>query len=337
VAMIDDVFVFDSVAHVLNMDPGNSYGPPGISAAQSLYKFHAGLTPADRTVLTPEQFLRRWTPEDVHTMVFAESQTDMLVSMPLPLTDMSRTGFSSVEDCVALQALDPDRIVFWGSVNPLEGRLAINEMERQVGEHNARAFKFYNTRYDFGQPFGWRMDDPQIAFPIFEKMQELGVDIVGCHKGLPLGPQPIEQTQVWDIDGAAAAFPDLKFVIFHPGLPFLDETLWQAIRHDNVYVSLAATVNLAVRAPRQFAEILAKLLFWCGEDRIVFGSESPIFHPQWALESFWNFEIPDDLVTQYLGAPLTHQAKRKILGENLLRLHHIDPAQQGKPGPPNHT
>ncbi len=46
----------------------------------------------------------------------------------------------------------------------------------------------------------------------------------GVHKGVPLGPQPIEHTQTWDMDGAAANFPDINFVIYHVGLPFIDET-----------------------------------------------------------------------------------------------------------------
>jgi uncharacterized protein len=77
-------------------------------------------------------------------------------------------------------------------VNPLEGRRAIDLMERQVGEYGAKAFKFYNVRYDYGSPFPWRMDDPKVAFPVFEKAQELGVNLIGVHKGVPLGPQPIE-------------------------------------------------------------------------------------------------------------------------------------------------
>jgi len=75
------------------------------------------------------------------------------------------------------------------------------------------------------------------------------------------------------MDGAAANFPDLNFVIFHVGLPFIDEVCWQ---------------------------------------------------PQWALEAFWNFELPQDLVEGYGYPQLTEQAKRKILGENLLRLHGMD-------------
>ena len=294
--MIGDAFVFDCVAHPFNFEPSNAYGAAGQMFSNHLYAFHKVLTPPGEPVLSEDEFLKRWDIEEIRQMVYSKSSTDMLVAMPLPLTDLFRDGLSPWEECARLAALDPDRTVFWGSVNPLEGRAALNLMERQVKEHNAKAFKFYNVRYDSGQPFPWRMDDPKVAFPVFEKAQELGVKIIGVHKGVPLGPQPIEHTQTWDMDGAAANFPELNFVIFHVGLPFIDEVCWQLIRYPNLYASIAATVNFIVRAPRQFAEVIGKLLFWCGEDKIIYGSEAPIWQPQWALDAFWNFEIPQDLV-----------------------------------------
>ncbi|QYJ15711.1 hypothetical protein Rxycam_01539 [Rubrobacter xylanophilus DSM 9941] len=320
----DDVLVFDGVAHPFNFDRSNYLGRGGELFANHLYAFHTVLTPEDEPKLGPEEFLKEWHPEEIRRMVFEESDTDMLVSMPLPLTDLFRDGLSAWERCAELAEQDPDRTVFWGTVNPLEGRRALELMEIQVKEYGARAFKFYNVRYDYGEPFPWRMDDPQVAFPIYEKALELGVNLIGVHKGVPLGPQPIEATQTWDMDGAAANFPDINFVIFHVGLPFIDETCWQLVRYPNLYASLAATINFVVRSPRQFAEWIGKLLFWCGEDKIVYGSEAPIFHPRWALEAFWNFEIPEDLVEGYGYPQLTEQAKRKILGENLLRLHGMD-------------
>ncbi len=322
--MIDGAFVFDSVAHAFNFDKKNAFGTGGEMFINHLYGFHAALTPEGQTVLPAEEFMRQWSIEEIDRMVYEESDTDMLVAMPLPLTDLFRDGLSPWEDCAELARLRPDRTVFWGSVNPLEGRAALDLMERQVGEFNARAFKFYNVRYDYGEPFPWRMDDPRIAFPVFEKAQELGVNLIGVHKGVPLGPQPIEATQTWDMDGAAVNFPDINFVIYHVGLPFLDEVCWQLIRHPNLYADLAATINFIVRAPRQFAETLGKLLFWCGEDKIIYGSEAPIFHPQWALKAFSEFEIPQDLCEGYGYPQLTDQAKRKILGENLVRLHGMD-------------
>jgi uncharacterized protein len=320
----NDAIVFDGVAHVFNFEKKNALGPAGEMFNNHLYAFHATLTPEGQTVLPPEEFLRQWTVDDIDEMVYRNSSTDMLCAMPLPLTDLFKDGLSPWEECAELASRNPDRTMFWGSVNPLEGRRALDLMERQVGEFGAKAFKFYNVRYDYGRPFPWRMDDPQVAFPVFEKAQELGVNLIGVHKGVPLGPQPIEATQTWDMDGAAANFPDINFVIFHVGLPFIDEVCWQLIRHPNLYASIAATINFVVRAPRQFAETLGKLLFWCGEDKIVYGSEAPIWQPQWALEAFWDFQLPQDLVEGYGYPQLTEQAKRKILGENLLRLHGMD-------------
>jgi uncharacterized protein len=320
----NDAIVFDGVAHVFNFDKKNALGPAGEMFINHLYAFHAGLTPEGEPVLPAEEFLRQWTVDEVNDMVYRQSSTDMLVAMPLPLTDLFRDGLSPWEECAELASRNPERTVFWGSVNPLEGRRALDLMERQVGEFGAKAFKFYNVRYDYGRPFPWRMDDPQVAFPVFEKAQELGVNLIGVHKGVPLGPQPIEATQTWDMDGAAANFPELNFVIFHVGLPFIDEVCWQLIRHPNLYASIAATLNFIVRAPRQFAEVLGKLLWWCGEDKIIYGSEAPIWQPQWALDAFWNFQLPQDLVEGYGYPQLTEQAKRKILGENLLRLHGMD-------------
>ena len=168
------------------------------------------------------------------------------------------------------------------------------------------------------------MDDPRVAFPVFEHAQKLGVNLVGVHKGVPLGPQPIEHTRTFDMDGAAANFPDINFVIFHVGLPWLDEVLWQIVRFPNLYASIAATVNFIARQPRVFAEILGKMMWWCGEDKIIYGGEAPIWHPRWALEEFWNFELPRDIVEERGYPQLTDQAKRKILGINLARLHGMD-------------
>jgi predicted TIM-barrel fold metal-dependent hydrolase len=109
-------------------------------------------------------------------------------------------------------------------------------------------------------------------------------------------------------------FPDINFVIFHVGLPFIDETCWQLVRYPNLYASIAATINFVARSPRQFAEWIGKLMFWCGEDKIIYGSETPIWHPKWALDAFWNFEIPQDLVEGYGYPQLTEQGKAKDPG-----------------------
>jgi hypothetical protein len=61
-----------------------------------------------------------------------------------------------------------------------------------------------------------------------------------------------------------------------------------------------------------------------GEDRIVFGSDSVWYGaPQWQVEAFWRFQIPDELQKQYGYPPLTETARRKILGLNSARLYQL--------------
>ena len=322
--MIGDAFVFDGVAHPFNFEADNARGPAGQMFSNHIYAFHNALTPEGQPLLSADEFLRKWSAEEIHEMVYENSDADMLVAMPLPLTDLYKDGLAPWMECAKLAKLDPDRTVMWGTVNPLEGKRALDDVTRQVEEYGAKAFKFYNLRYEDGGQVPWRMDDPEVAFPVFERIHELGINLVGVHKGVPLGPQMIEYTQTWDMDGAADAFPDINFVIYHVGVPFIDETCWQLIRFPNLYASLAVSINFIVRAPRHFAELLGKLLFWCGEDKIVYGSEAPIWQPQWPLQAFWDFQIPQDLCEGYGYPQLTDQAKRKILGENLLRLHGMD-------------
>lgn len=54
--------------------------------------------------LTAEQFLRDWTIDDTRQMVYEQSDTDMLVAMPLPLTDLYADGLSPWEECAELAA-----------------------------------------------------------------------------------------------------------------------------------------------------------------------------------------------------------------------------------------
>ena len=258
-------------------------------------------------------------------MVYEESDTDMLIAMPLPLTDMYQDGLSPWEQCAELAARDPDRTVFWGSVNPLEGRKALDLMERQVGEFGAKAFKFYNVRYDYGAPFPWRMDDPRIAFPVFEKAQELGVNLIGVHKGVPLGPAAdrahpdlghgrrrgqLPRPQLRHLPRRAAV-PRRGVLAAHP----LSEPLRLAGRDHELRRPRAPDVR---RDARQAAVLVRR-----GQDRVRqsrrrSGTRSGRCRRSGTSRS----RRTSSTATATRSSPT--RRKRKILGENLLRLHGMD-------------
>ena len=128
-------------------------------------------------------------------------------------------------------------------------------------------------------------------------------------------------------------FPDLTFEIIHGGFAFSEETAWQLARYPNVRINLDITSLLAWTYPRRFAQILVDLMSIGGHDVVnrlhwATGGGTASFHPQPALEAFWNFQIPEDMWTQgaFHSEPyeLTELDKRKILGLNSADLLGID-------------
>src|ERR1700745_3323447 len=134
-----DAFVFDCVCHIFNFDPANALGPPGQLFDEHLYAFHQLLTKEGEKVLSREEFMKEGSVDEIYEMVVEGSDTDMIVAQPLPLTDLFHDGLSDWKTCAEMAATHPDRAVFWGSVNPLEGKKALYLMERQLQHHRATA------------------------------------------------------------------------------------------------------------------------------------------------------------------------------------------------------
>ena len=72
---------------------------------------------------------------------------------------------------------------------------------------------------------------------------------------------------------------------------------------------------------------MANLLFWLGPDRIIYGTDFPIWYPQWQLDDFMAFQIPADIEDEF-GVTLTDEIKAKIIGGNIAKLYDIDPVKK---------
>jgi len=91
----------------------------------------------------------------------------------------------------------------------------------------------------------------------------------------------------------------------------------------NLYAELGTTMaSMIVTFPTVFAHTMGQLLHYMGEDHIVFGSDSVWYGgPQWQIEAFWRFQIPEKLRRRWGYPAITERAKRKILGLNSARLY----------------
>jgi predicted TIM-barrel fold metal-dependent hydrolase len=329
--MINGKFVIDAVVHAFNLHPDNYAVPEHARdiAAQVLGAMSA--TPPD-LLLSPESIMRDWPIEDTTSMLFHESVTDVAIYHPTPIYAF-KDGFSSIDKGVEAITKWPNRYVgAYAAVDPLGGKDAVAFLREQVDVLNPIGLKLYPASWGTGGAQGWRMDDPKVAFPLYEAALELGITTVAIHKASPLGGVPeLGAFEPMDVDGAAAAFPNINFEIVHGGMAFTEETAWILARHPNVYVNLETLNIILVQRPRVFARLLLELLHIGGDgiyNRLLWSSGAMQYHPQPCLEALEAFTFPEDLLETYgLIAPIAQIGDREkalMLGENYAALHGLD-------------
>src|SRR6201987_5386673 len=91
----------------------------------------------------------------------------------------------------------------------------------------------------------------------------------------------------------------------------------------NVYAELGTTMaSMIVTFPTVWAHLIGQLLYYMGDDHIVFGSDSLWYGgPQWQSDALWRFQSPAQLQDKWKYPTLTDAARRNILGLNSARLY----------------
>lgn len=248
---------------------------------------------------------------------------------------------------------DSQRMLAHGLVTPQMGTADRDFMELQAESLKVDAWKCYTGAPPKGLAHGWWMDDEKIAYPMLEKARALGVRRVCVHKGLPLGPEE-KYNHPRDLIRAAKDFPDIDFLVYHSGfksaasiedifkrtggIPWTSEFCRMkraepAIR--NLYMELGSTFGqLVITHPEICAHLLGEIMIAFGVDHVLWGTDSIWYGtPQWQIEAFRRFQMPDRLVEQHGYQPLTRETKEKIFGLNAARVFHIDPDATRRPVP----
>jgi uncharacterized protein len=325
--VIDGIPVIDAVVHPYNLTEENFRTPHARMITDLVSGGNRAVAPEGYR-LPREAYERNWAVDEVANMSFVESYADLATYHVVPIRAF-HDGICSVEKGLEAQERWPDRFLFYVGVDPVEGPKAIDDLERQVELfHHPVGLKLYPNSWIGSEVTGWLMDDPEIAFPVFERARQLGIRVVAVHKAIPLGPVELEHYRVDDIDRAAMAFPDLNFEIVHGGMAFLEETAWQLARFPNVWVNLETTATMLSNRPGAFELAFATLVARGGHralDHIVWGTGCMVSHPRPHLERFARgFEFSEESVERYGLPEITEAVRRKVLAENYARLHGLD-------------
>jgi hypothetical protein len=71
--------------------------------------------------------------------------------------------------------------------------------------------------------------------------------------------------------------------------------------------------------------VLGQLVDAFGADHVLWGTDSIWYGtPQWQIEAFRRFEIPQELIDKHKYAPLTRTVKEQIFGLNAARVFGVD-------------
>jgi predicted TIM-barrel fold metal-dependent hydrolase len=135
----------------------------------------------------------------------------------------------------AVVRADADRFIGFASVNPLyKGpEIAVAELERAVVELGLSGVKLY-PMYQH-----WAANDRDLAFPIYAKAQELDIPVMIHQAGSTRIDAKLELGRPALLDDIGRVFRDLRVIVAHCGLPWVDEALFLLTKHPNFYAELS--------------------------------------------------------------------------------------------------
>ncbi|MBN2334483.1 amidohydrolase [Candidatus Bathyarchaeota archaeon] len=181
----------------------------------------------------------------------------------------------------------PTRFIGAGVVDPSWGDKAIEELHRfHDAGLNVVKIRFSSMHYHANCKAGQR---------VFAEIEKLGALPV-CHSDWTHYSNPLI------LGDLAGRFPDLKMVIQHFGEYLSVDALSVCAQHDNIYVDTSALVH-----PKNVVTFMDEI----GEDRILYASDT--------LSIRGGLQMQDAL-NRVLCLDLPEKRRRKILGENTLKL-----------------
>ena len=328
-----DEFIFDVQGHYVNPE-GAWLGrlPPASRPYSGFAKASCELAdgPGERAYLdclSESEFIKD---------VFLDSDTDIMVLSFVPSTRENEPV--TIEDAdqtrqIVAELEGSKRLMIHGRVNPNQDG-DLEAMDELAENWNISAFKTY-TQYGPGGVGYFLHDD--VGMAMIERARRLGVRNICIHKGLPFGPRSYEHSQCSDIGVVAKMYPDMNFLIYHSGFvtsvrerEFVDgagrdgiDTLIQSLidnevgQNSNVYAELGSTWRYLMRDPDNAAHAIGKLLLHCGENNVLWGTDSIWYgSPQDQIQAFRTFQISEEYQDRFGYPEITDEIRRKIFGLN---------------------
>jgi hypothetical protein len=195
----------------------------------------------------------------------------------------------------------PGRFYGMAGIDPYEGMNGVRALEDAVKNMGFIGAHLYPHWFDLPP-------DHAKYYPFYAKCCELGVPIqmqVGQSmvyaKEAPMRSvgRPIL------LDGVACDFPELKLIGIHVGIPWADEMIAMAWKHENVFIGSDA------HSPKFWPQSFVNYINTYGQDKVMFGTDFPVL----------GFRRTMDEIARLKLRP---EPQRKFLRDNALRVYGLN-------------
>ncbi len=243
----------------------------------------------------------------VEKAVILPIDSGLTQKMPLSLQEKTDWHVDEIEG-------ESNLITFVG-LDPRRGKEGLDELERAVKEKGCKGWKQY-------PPNGFYPDDEEFD-PYYELACDLKIPVV-IHQGFTSRFKHVKYARPVYVDRVAVEFPDLKIVLAHVGIPWVDEALMVSAKNPNVYVDLSGWQIFARMIPNKIYRMIADAkITGVFPNRTIWGSDFPLFENRLSLkewvEFFITLRLPESLVEE--GYPQVDQKDIEIvMWQNAARL-----------------
>lgn len=255
--MADPVFPVKAVDAVVNIqtEEALSYRP---GDRREFYVDKIGVDDATFGGISHEEMLRRMDEAGIGTAFLIAAK----IGRP-GLPGAYHLPYELVADAVRAH---PDRFRGLAGIDPFEGMSGVRALEHAVRELGFIGAHLYPHWFELAP-------DHAKYYPFYAKCVELGVPIqMQVGQSLVYSPgNPMRSVgRPITLDAVACDFPELKLIGIHIGIPWHDEMIAMAWKHENVYIGCDA------HAPKYWPESFVRYINTYGQDKVLFGTDFPV-------------------------------------------------------------
>ena len=195
----------------------------------------------------------------------------------------------------------PDRFYGLAGIDPFDGMEGVRAFEDAVQNMGFIGAHLYPHLYALAP-------DHAKYYPFYAKCCELDVPIqmqVGQSMVYSKEYRTRSVGQPITLDAVACDLPELKLIGIHVGIPWHDEMISMAWKHENIYIGCDA------HRPKYWPKSFTHYVNSYGQDKVIFGTDFPVL----------DFKKTTDDINEIGFKP---EVRRKLMRDNAIRIYGLD-------------